>query len=193
MKKLVTDICSSQTYQRSTKANLTNELDSRNFAKGRIRRQRAEVMLDNLSQLTDTKNKFKGLPLGARAVQIADGGTTNYFLTTFGRATRKTVCSCEVKMEPTLSQALHLMNGENVTQKIDQGTVVRKALAAGKKPDQVIEDIYIGSYSRKPTDKEKKALIDQVAKAGEDKAKQEQVLNDIFWAVLNSREFMFNH
>ncbi len=193
MKKLVTDICSSQTYQRSTKANLTNELDSRNFAKGRIRRQRAEVMLDNLSQLTDTKNKFKGLPLGARAVQIADGGTTNYFLTTFGRATRKTVCSCEVKMEPTLSQALHLMNGENVSLKIDQGGVVKKALAAGRKPDQVIEDIYVGSYSRKPTDKEKKALIAQFAKAGEDKAKQEQVLNDIFWAVLNSREFMFNH
>ncbi len=193
MKKLVADICASQAYQRSTKANLTNELDSRNFAKGRIRRQRAEVMLDNLSQLTDTKNKFKGLPLGARAVQIADGGTTNYFLTTFGRATRETVCSCEVKMEPTLSQALHLMNGENVTQKIDQGTVVKKALAAGKKPGQVIDDIYIGSYSRKPTAKEKKALIAQVAKAGEDKVKQEQVLNDIFWAILNSKEFMFNH
>lgn len=193
MKKLVTDICSSQAYQRSTKANLTNELDSRNFAKGRIRRQRAEVMLDNLSQLTDTKNKFTGLPLGARAVQIANGATTNYFLTTFGRATRESVCSCEVKMEPTLSQALHLMNGENVTQKLDQGTVVRKALAAGKKPDQIIEDMYIGSYSRKPTEKEKKALLAQVGKAGEDKAKQEQVLNDIFWAVLNSREFMFNH
>ena len=193
MKKLVQDICSSQTYQRSTKANLTNERDTRNFAKGRIRRQRAEVMLDNLSQLTDTKNKFKGLPLGARAVQIADGGITNYFLTTFGRATRESVCSCEVKMEPTLSQALHLMNGENVTQKIDQGAVVKKALAEGKKPEQVIEDIYIGSYSRIPTAKEKKALIAQVAKAGEDKAKQEQVLNDIFWAILNSKEFMFNH
>ncbi|MCF6314515.1 MAG: DUF1549 domain-containing protein [Verrucomicrobiales bacterium] len=193
MKKLVQDICNSQAYQRSTKANLTNELDTRNFAKGRIRRQRAEVMLDNLSQLTDTKNKFKGLPLGARAVQIADGGTTNYFLTTFGRASRETVCSCEVKMEPTLSQALHLMNGENVSAKIDSGAIVKKALAAGKKPDQVIDDIYIGSYSRKPTDKEKKALLAQVSKVGADKLKQEQVLNDIFWAILNSKEFMFNH
>ena len=79
MKKLVTDICNSQTYQRSTKANLTNELDTRNFAKGRIRRQRAEVMLDNLSQLTDTKNKFRGLPLGARAVQIADWWNNKLF------------------------------------------------------------------------------------------------------------------
>lgn len=193
MKKLVADICNSQTYQRSTQGNLTNERDTRNFAKGRIRRQRAEVMLDNLSLLTDTKNKFMGLPLGARAVQIADGGTTNYFLTTFGRASRETVCSCEVKMEPTLSQALHLMNGENVTQKIDQGQLIKKAIAAGKKPDQIIEDVYIGAYSRRPTDKEKNTLLAEVSKAGEDKAKQEQVLNDIFWAVLNTKEFMFNH
>ncbi|GIT06095.1 MAG: hypothetical protein CM1200mP29_15060 [Verrucomicrobiota bacterium] len=78
--------------------------DTRNFAHGRIRRLRAEVLLDVITQVTQTKNKFKGLPLGARAVQIADGNVGNYFLTTFGRATRETVCSCEVKMEPSLSQ-----------------------------------------------------------------------------------------
>ena len=68
---------------------------------------RAEVLRDCLSQVTETKDKFRGLPLGARAVQIADGNITTYFLRTFGRATRETVCSCEVKMEPNLSQALH--------------------------------------------------------------------------------------
>ena len=94
------------------RTNETNATDNRNFAHAMVRRMRAEVLLDCISQVTDTPNKFKGLPLGARAVQIADGNTSNYFLTTFGRATRATVCSCEVKMEPNLSQALHLLNGD---------------------------------------------------------------------------------
>ncbi len=192
-KQLVRDICNSRTYQRSTKATPSNKDDLNNFAKARIRRQRAEVMLDTITQVTDTKNKFTGLPLGARAVQIADGRTSNYFLTTFGRATRETVCSCEVKMDPSLSQALHLMNGETVSQKIEQGGVVKALLGEGKKPEEVIDEIYVRSLTRKPTAEEKKQLLAQVAAVGDDKAQQELVLNDVFWAVLNSKEFMFNH
>ncbi|MCB1062407.1 MAG: DUF1549 domain-containing protein [Verrucomicrobiae bacterium] len=192
-KQLVRDICNSSTYQRSTKANPSNADDLKNFAKARVRRQRAEVMLDTITQVTSTKNKFTGLPLGARAVQIADGNTSNYFLTTFGRATRETVCSCEVKMDPSLSQALHLMNGENVSQKIDQGGLVKTLIGEGKTPEQVIDEIYIRSFTRVPTDEEKKQLLAQVAAVGDDKAQQQLVLNDVFWAVLNSKEFMFNH
>ncbi|MCB1203086.1 MAG: DUF1549 domain-containing protein [Verrucomicrobiae bacterium] len=192
-RQLVRDICNSATYQRTTKSNPSNEHDLNNFAKSRVRRQRAEVMLDTLTQVTETKNKFTGLPLGSRAVQIADGNTTDYFLTTFGRATRETVCSCEVKMDPSLSQALHLLNGPAVTQKIDQGGVVKKLLADGKTPEQVIEEIYIRAFTRKPTAEEMKQLMSQVASVGEDKAQKELVLNDVFWAVLNAKEFMFNH
>ena len=104
-KELVRDICNSRTYQLSTRTNESNEGDSVNFSHAKLRRIRAEVLLDAISQVTETKNKFRGLPLGARAVQIADGNTSNYFLKTFGRASRETVCSCEVKMEPNLSQA----------------------------------------------------------------------------------------
>ena len=129
-KKLVRDICTSRTYQLATRTNPTNETDSRNFSHDMIRRVRAEVLLDCVSQVTATPNKFKGLPLGARAVQIADGNTSNYFLTTFGRATRGTVCSCEVKMEPNLSQALHLLNGDSIHQRILQGKVVPTLLDA---------------------------------------------------------------
>lgn len=150
-------------------------------------------MLDTITQVTETKNKFRGLPLGSRAVQIADGNTTDYFLTTFGRATRETVCSCEVKMDPSLSQALHLLNGPTVTTKIEQGNVVKNLLAAGKTPEQVIEDLYIRSFTRKPSAEEKKQLLAQVTAVGDDKAQIELVLNDVFWAVLNSKEFMFNH
>ncbi|HEX4613356.1 MAG TPA: DUF1549 and DUF1553 domain-containing protein, partial [Urbifossiella sp.] len=92
-KRLVRDICLSRAYQRDTRPTPTNEGDTRNFARGPIRRIRAETMLDILSQVTETKNKFPGLPLGSRAVQIADGQVSTYFLTTFGRPMRETVCS----------------------------------------------------------------------------------------------------
>ena len=192
-RQLVRDICNSATYQRTTQATPSNKDDLNNFAKARIRRQRAEVMLDTITQVTETKNKFQGLPLGSRAVQIADGGTTNYFLTTFGRATRETVCSCEVKMDPSLSQALHLLNGPTVTAKVEQGGLVKRLIAEGKTPEQIIEEIYVRSFTRKPTAEEVKQLMGQVASVGEDKAQRELVLNDVFWAVLNSKEFMFNH
>ncbi|HEV3448363.1 MAG TPA: DUF1549 domain-containing protein, partial [Gemmataceae bacterium] len=97
-KKLVRDICTSRTYQLAPQTNASNQGDTRNFAHGTIRRIRAETFLDCISQVTETKNKFPGLPVGARAVQIADGTVSNYFLSTFGRATRETVCSCEVKL-----------------------------------------------------------------------------------------------
>ena len=102
LKALVRDICNSRTYQRATERNESNAGDERNFAHAQIRRIKAENLLDTISLVTETKDKFQGLPTGARAVQIADGQSTTYFLTTFGRATRETACSCEVKMEPTL-------------------------------------------------------------------------------------------
>jgi hypothetical protein len=188
-KKLVKDICTSRTYQLSTQATKSNEGDTRNFARGPIRRIRAETMLDIITGVTDTKNKFPGLPLGAKAVQIADGQTSTYFLTTFGRPTRETVCACEVRLEPTLSQSLHLMNGDTVGPKIQQGGLVAKMLQDKRTPAQVIETVYMRALSRTPTTIELQKLLAQVD-ASQNK---QQALEDVFWAVLNSREFMFNH
>ena len=188
-KKLVRDICTSRTYQLSTKTNESNASDERNFSHALLRRVRAEVLLDMVTSVTDTKNKFSGLPLGARAVQIADGNTSTYFLTTFGRANRGTVCSCEVRMEPNLSQALHLLNGDTVQGKIQQGGLVKKLLDAGQPPEAIIDEIYRRSLTRLPTEKEKAALM---AIVKEDPNPQ-QALEDGFWAILNSREFVFNH
>lgn len=191
-KKLVRDICNSRTYQLSTATNETNATDTRNFSRAMIRRVRAEVLLDSISQVTATPNKFKGLPLGARAVQIADGNTSNYFLTTFGRATRATVCSCEVKMEPNLSQALHLLNGDTTHQRIRQGKVVENLLAAGKEPQEIIDHLYVTTLTRQPTSLEREKLL---AVIGEEPTPAEvrEILEDIFWALLNAKEFMFNH
>ena len=188
-KKMVRDICNSRAYQRATTTNPSNELDSRNFSHAAIRRIKAETFLDCITQVTTTQNKFPGLPTGARAVQIADGTVSNYFLTTFGRATRETVCACEVRLEPTLSQSLHLLNGETTGNRIKQGDLVGKMLAAKKSPEQILEEVYIRCMARKPTPEETTKIM-VLVNAETDKKK---ALEDAFWAVLNSREFMFNH
>jgi hypothetical protein len=188
-KRLVKDICTSEAYQRSTIPNESNQSDTRNYAFAAVRRVPAESLLDCISQVTETKDKFRGLPLGARAVQIADGSTSTYFLTTFGRAPRNTVCDCEATTDPSLSQALHLLNGESVHQKVQQGGVVKALLAEEKTPPQIIESLYIRALGRAPTEDEMKTLSEQVAAA----ENPQQGLEDVFWAILNSREFVFNH
>jgi hypothetical protein len=188
-KQLVRDICNSEAYQRSTVRNETNAEDERNFAHGNVRRIPAEQLLDSICVVTETQEKFRGLPLGARAVQVADGQTSNYFLTTFGRAPRDTVCACEAKTEPTLSQALHMLNGSTVQGKMSQGQVVAKLIKAEQTPEQIIEELYIRCLSRKPTDEERSRLLALVNEA----PNPQSGLDDVFWAVLNSREFLFNH
>jgi hypothetical protein len=193
-KQLVREICTSNAYQRSTQANETNADDDRNFSKARLRRIRSEVLLDVVTAATATQNKFQGLPLGARAVQIADGNTSSYFLTTFGRATRGTACSCEVKMEPNLSQALHLLNGDTVQEKIASGGVVKRMLDENRSAEQIVEEIYLRTLTRMPTEKERTALLEILQDpAAQDPAAIQRNLEDSFWAILNSREFVFNH
>jgi len=189
LKALVRDICNSRAYQRTTARNVSNATDERNFAHANVRRIKAETLLDTISSVTETRDKFQGLPQGARAVQIADGGSTTYFLTTFGRATRETVCSCEVKMEPTLSQALHLLNGDTVNAKIQQGGVVPRLIATRKFPEERVMDLYVRTLGRRPTREELDKLLPTMGEG----SKPDQALSDIFWALLNSREFLFNH
>lgn len=188
-KQLVRDICRSQTYQRATHRNESNMTDEMNFAHANLRRIKAESILDCISEVTNTKDKFQGLPLGARATQIADGTTSTYFLETFGRARRETVCSCEVRMEPSLSQALHLLNGETVNGKIQQGGLIDKWLAEKVEPLQIVERLYISCLGRKPSEAEVTNLKPLFTEGSNVK----QALEDTFWALLNSREFLFNH
>ena len=188
-KQLVHDICTSRTYQLATQTNLTNQSDDSNFSHASLRRIRAEILLDVISQVTETQDKFRGLPLGARSVQIADGNTSNYFLTTFGRSSRGTVCSCEVKMDPNLSQALHLINGATIHDKIKKGGILQRQLEAGIEPQEIIRDLYLRCLSREPTDEEQKTMLTFVAESPAPLTG----LEDVFWALLNSQEFVFNH
>jgi len=190
LRRVVRDICNSRAYQTATRPNETNALDERNFAKATIRRMRAEVLLDTISQVTEThdKEKFKGLPIGARSVQVADGRTTNYFLTTFGRRDRETVCARE-EVGPTLSQALHLINGTTVEDKITQGGVIKKLMTSNLTPREITGDLFLRCFGRFPTETE----LVKLEKYWGVTEQQPKAYHDIFWALLNAKEFMFNH
>ena len=190
VRKLVKDVVSSAAYQRSSKTNASNGGDKLNFARAQVRRVRAEVLLDAISQITETPNKFQGLPIGARAVQIADGAVSNYFLTTFGRAKRESVSSSEVKTDPNLSQALHLMNGDAINDRIRRGRVVERLITDGKSNDEIVIDLFMRVFGRHPLATEKAAVLKAVA---DDPANRQGVLEDAFWALLNSKEFVFSH
>jgi hypothetical protein len=190
VRKLVKDVVSSAAYQRSSKTNASNGGDKLNFARAQVRRVRAEVLLDAISQITETPNKFQGLPIGARAVQIADGAVSNYFLTTFGRAKRESVSSSEVKTDPNLSQALHLMNGDAINDRIRRGRVVERLITDGKSNDVIVTDLFMRVFGRHPLAAEKDAVLKALAS---DPASRQAVLEDTFWALLNSKEFVFTH
>jgi len=188
LRKIVRDICTSRTYQLTTRPNDTNSLDDRNFAKATIRRMRAEVMLDCITEVTESKDKFRGLPAGGRAVQVPDGRTTDYFLTTFGRSDRLVICSRE-ETGPTLSQALHMINGATIEQKIAQGGVIKKLIDQKLSSREIAAELYLRCFGRQPTDQELVKLEQHWGVTEE----QPKVYTDIFWALMNAKEFMFNH
>lgn len=161
-KKLIRDICLSRTYQLSASTNPTNELEEAYFSHSYVRRLRAEVLLDTISRVTGTEDRFAQSAPGTRATQIYAGNISNYFLTTFGRAPRESACSCEVNREANLSQALHLVNGDTITQKIAQSPLIARMLKESATPQQIIEELYVRALSRKPTEKELQELVEIV-------------------------------
>lgn len=189
-KALVRDICTSRTYQRSTApapGAAPAPGGDRDYARAHVRRLRAEVLLDAIAQVTGVPNDFKGLPRGGRAVEIADGATTNDFLTTFGRAARESVCACEVRVSPNLGQALHLLNGDTVNRKIKQGKLVARLLKETPDPAAVVRALYLRTLSRPPTEAELAAVLPLL------ESEPAPALEDLLWALLNSGEFLFNH
>ncbi|HEY3838772.1 MAG TPA: DUF1549 and DUF1553 domain-containing protein [Bryobacteraceae bacterium] len=191
MKKLIRDICTSRTYQLSSAPNTSNRDDDSFFSHAKLRRLRADVLLDSISSATGVVTNFNDAPSGFRALQLYEGNrrSNNYFLKTFGISSRDSVSVSETRLEPTLAQALHLINGDTVENKINRSTVVPELLAQKKTPEVILDDLYIRTLARKPTEAERKKLTPIIAANATDR----KTYDDIFWALLNSTEFSFNH
>jgi hypothetical protein len=189
-KHLMRLILNSRTYQLSSATRPGNEKDTRFYSHYYARRLPAEVMLDALARATGVPDQFPGYPVGVRAVQIPDPSLKVYFLTLFGRSERLTACACERTGEVTMPQLLHLQNGESVVRKIGAAEGRLAGLLKAGKPDaEVVEDLYLATLARRPGPAEQAAIRAELS-GGDERA---QVFRDLFWALLNSKEFAFNH
>jgi len=190
-RRLIRDICNSRIYQLDAAPNATNRDDDSQFSHARLRRLRADVMLDAISEVTGTPSNFNETPGGMRAVQLFEGGrrANNYFLKTFGLCSRESINVSETRLEPTLAQALHLVNGDTVEGKLASSKVIAGMLKDGRKPEEIMDALFIRALSRRPSEAERKRLLPMVAANPNDR----KAYDDILWAILNSTEFAFNH
>ena len=190
LKQLVRTICRSRVYQLSSIPNEHNVRDKQNFSRFYPRRLNAEVLYDALNQVTGAKPGFGGVPADMGAVQLPDSGQKNYFLTVFGKPMADSACECERSNDANLAQSLHLLNSKEVLGKISAGNGRAGVLSKDKKrPDQdKLRELYFWFYSRGPQSEEVNLALAHLGK-GEKKAAYE----DIIWALLNTKEFLFNH
>lgn len=204
LKALLRAILQSETYQRSSVALPENAADQRFYSRYYPKRLMAEVLLDAYSQATgvptefrlDLRNQNRGIgekyPAGLRALQLPDTRAFSYFLETFGRPDRVKTCECERTAEPSMSQALHIANGDTVNKKLSaKDSIVTRLLDATLSDEKLIDEASLASLSRLPSSSEKERFLN--ALAGTKDAERRTVLEDIFWAMLSSREFLFNH
>ncbi len=190
IKHLVRTIMKSRTYQLSATPNEFNADDDKYFSKAVTRLLPAEVLLDAICDFTGVPEKFAGLPPGTRAVQLPDGEVNHPFLKAFGQPARELACECERETEGNLGQALQLINGPTVNEKIrTPNNRLGKLLAANAAADAIIDELYLAAYCRRPTPEERAKIREHLAKTAEPRRAWE----DVMWAVINTREFLFRH
>jgi hypothetical protein len=190
LKHLLRTIMTSETYQLSSNPTRDNKRDDVFYTKYAVKRMGAEELLDAISFATGTTEKFPSLPQGMRAVQLPDTAVQSYFLDTFGRPPRSIVCECERSVEPNMAQALHLMNSDFVQNKITAGNGrLAKLLEAKKSDKEIVEELYLVTFSRPSTEQEAVRAQLSVTQA----ANRKEGFEDLLWALINSREFIFKH
>jgi hypothetical protein len=188
-KHLIRTILCSRTYQLA--AQPADGDDGRYFSHARVRLLQAEQLLDALRAATGAEEKFPGFPAGTSAVDLPDGELRHPFLEAFGRPARALACECERGTETSLRQALHLVGGRTVSALVcSEGGRIPRLLAAGKSNADILDELYLAALCRLPDAEERRLLL---AKVPADGPGRRRVLEDVLWALLNHREFLFQH
>lgn len=183
-------ILQSRTYQLSARTNGFNQNDTKYFSHAKTRLLSAEQLLDAICKVTSVPEKFAGLPAGTRATQLPSPDIDHNFLKVFGQPAREMACQCERSSDSNLSQALQMINGPLVHGKlIDANNRIRALATAGKNDDEIIGELYLSALCRTPSQAESEAAKRHIS-AQPDRL---LALEDVCWAILNSKEFLFQH
>jgi hypothetical protein len=191
LRKLMRMILTSRAYALSSETLPGNETEMRFFSHYYARRLPAEVLSDAIAAATNVPTKYDGYPLGMRAIQLPDPQAGSYFLTLFGRSDRVTACACERKGEVTLPQLLHLHNGDEIQRQITAPDGRLAALLKDADDRSVVDALFAETMQRKATDAEFSVV--QKSLADVPPSQRAAALADVFWALLNAKEFAFNH
>ncbi len=194
LKHLVKTIVKSRTYQLSATPNEFNKHDKQNYARYYPRRLSAEVLFDAVCQVTDSPTAFNGLPTDKhapkRAIMLPDESFQSYFLDVFGRPQRISACECERVSEANLAQALHLLNSDEIQTKLARAGGRAEAIAKDPRPDaEKLDELFVWAFAHKPTDAQRDLALAHLAKHAMNK---KLAYENILWALLNTKEFVFN-
>lgn len=202
LKSLMRLIMNSKTYQRSSQTLPENAGDTRFYSHYYTKRLKAEILLDAISQATGVPTEYSqarqagggidkvNYEPGTRAIELPDTSVVSYFLKTFGRPERLVTCECERSDEPSMVQVLHIMNGTTVNQKLAKpDSLPHRYLEEGWPLYRIVEQAYLSSLSRYPTDAEMQQILSIVSQEQDKKL----LVEDLYWSLLSSKEFLFNH
>jgi len=200
LKHLLRILANSRVYQLASELQPKRDADGMFFTHRHPRRLPAEVLLDAVNLATGTDEKYDeagrsrfgtaAVRPGTRAISLPDPNVVSYFLDVFGRPNRTSTCECERGNRSDLSQALHMANGEKIHAKVADGEGRIAKMVAAKRPDnEIIDELYLATFSRLPDSKERVTVAKLITSAPSPK----EGFEDLLWALLNSSEFVFNH
>ena len=203
LKSLMRLILRSETYRRSSTPLPENEGDQKYYSRYYPRRLMAEVLQDAITSVTRVSPKYNRITLsdgstegtslyreGTRALQLSDSAVTSYFLKTFGRNEREITCECERSNKPSMVQVLHLSNGDTLNNNLRSKQSCVNTMITQSNGD-IIDEAYLLCLSRRPSDSERKRLQNIFGVAPE--TERRGVVEDLLWALMTSREFLFQH